>query len=539
MSRHACLLSAALIFLFDGTAAQSQQDEQPPRCSVVDLQLHYNHDMDENFHRHDHQGNVLTELRPGNHVFCGIPFRIGDGVMQLRSANRYTVDYPDKEYPEQIGPIDVDSKCASLHILHANGYDDPGNPQIGEYLIHYDDGQEASFPIVYGKNIRNWWVSPQDEPSGYGGRKTLEGAALVWEGQNPATQAVSDRSLALYATSWTNPHPEKRVKSLFMKTDAKYQSAPFCVAITVDRRSTGIDYTRAGMSPEMLQKSCADTWAAPVEITNSIGMKFVLVPAGQYFLMGSPADEQHRERDERQHPVEICEPYYYLASHEVTREQYSAITGNSPSQSPPGGFYGAPNGHGNTDKFPVDSVSCSDAVEFCRKLSQRPEEEKEHRRYRLATEAEWEYACRAGTATPFHFGVSCNGREANCDGRKPYGTSEEGPYLQRTTEVGSYVPNAWGLHDMHGNVREWCHDGYVPDCRRLSLAEDLKRPGRDQTRVVRGGSWDFPPVYARSAARFGHPPNDRMYNIGFRVVMSIRKPEDLLNRNANASTLED
>jgi formylglycine-generating enzyme required for sulfatase activity len=105
-------------------------------------------------------------------------------------------------------------------------------------------------------------------------------------------------------------------------------------------------------------------------------------------------------------------------------------------------------------------VSWEEAVEFCRKLRELPAERAAGHVYRLPTEAEWEYACRAETATAFHFGSSCNGREANCDGSRPYGTSDKGPHLGRTTAVGSYRANAFGLYDMHGNVWEWCADWY-------------------------------------------------------------------------------
>ncbi|MBC8873255.1 MAG: SUMF1/EgtB/PvdO family nonheme iron enzyme [Planctomycetes bacterium] len=106
--------------------------------------------------------------------------------------------------------------------------------------------------------------------------------------------------------------------------------------------------------------------------------------------------------------------------------------------------------------------SPSQAITFCQKLSSLLNEQCAGRVYRLPTKAEWEYACRAGTTTPFHFGSDLDGRQTNCDGTQPYGTSREGPSLKRTTKVGSYRPNAFGLHDMHGNVAEWCQDWFGP-----------------------------------------------------------------------------
>ena len=177
----------------------------------------------------------------------------------------------------------------------------------------------------------------------------------------------------------------------------------------------------------------------PAEFTNSIGMKFKLIPAGE-FMMGSPEDEEDRlDYEGPVHRVRITKPYY-LGTYEVTQAEYERIMDENPSR-----FKGS--------KRPVERVSWNDAVVFCKRLS-----EKEGRAYRLPTEAEWEYACRGGTTTPFHFGRILNGKQANCRGDQPYGTETKGPYLGETASVGSYTANAFGLYDMHGDVWEWCSD---------------------------------------------------------------------------------
>ncbi|HKB37984.1 MAG TPA: bifunctional serine/threonine-protein kinase/formylglycine-generating enzyme family protein, partial [Gemmataceae bacterium] len=191
-------------------------------------------------------------------------------------------------------------------------------------------------------------------------------------------------------------------------------------------------------------------------LVNSIGMKFVLVPPGR-FLMGSPLTEAERGTDEGpQHEVIITRPFY-LGMYLVTQREYEHVTGESPSH-----FSLIGDGQEkvlglDTSHFPVEQVSWEDAVAFCRMMSDIPQERRRGRLYRLPTEADWEYACRGGAAGtgPFPFGSSLSSFQANFNGRHPYGGASEGPYLERTTAVGSYPPNGFGLFDMHGNVWEW------------------------------------------------------------------------------------
>jgi formylglycine-generating enzyme required for sulfatase activity len=183
---------------------------------------------------------------------------------------------------------------------------------------------------------------------------------------------------------------------------------------------------------------------SPKEITNSIGLKLVLIPKGT-FMMGSPASEELRQEDETQHEVTISKGYY-LGVYEVTQAQYEKVMGKNPSH-----FQGAKVGNENTD-LPVESVSWDDTVEFCKKLSDLPEETKAGRLYRLPTEAEWEYACRAGSKTIYSF----DDEEGLLH---EYGWFDRNS-SDRTHTVGLLEPNAWGLYDMHGNVWEWCSDRY-------------------------------------------------------------------------------
>jgi formylglycine-generating enzyme required for sulfatase activity len=167
----------------------------------------------------------------------------------------------------------------------------------------------------------------------------------------------------------------------------------------------------------------------------------------------------------------------------------------------------------DTSLFPVEA-SWDQAVSFCKKLSELSEEKKAGRVYRLPTEAEWEYACRAGTTTETAFGDTLSSLQANFNGNAPFGDAPKGPHLKRTTRVGSYKPNAWGLHDMHGNVWEWCSDWLDDDYYARSPVEDPKGPETGKQHVVRGGAYFYTGEHCRSATR-SHPVRA---GIGFRVV---------------------
>jgi len=172
------------------------------------------------------------------------------------------------------------------------------------------------------------------------------------------------------------------------------------------------------------------------------------------------------------------------------------------------------------EDYPVTCVSWNDAQAFLTWLSERPDEMRSGRTYRLPTEAEWECGCRGATSssTPFHFGNALSSTQANFDGNYPYGGAAKGPYLERTCKVGSYPANVFGLYDMHGNVWEWCSDWYDEDYYDSSPRKDPTGPTEGTVRVLRGGSWLDDSMWCRSASRGKSAPINRFYNGGFRVV---------------------
>jgi formylglycine-generating enzyme required for sulfatase activity len=260
----------------------------------------------------------------------------------------------------------------------------------------------------------------------------------------------------------------------------------------------------------------------PKEVVNSIGIKLVFIPGGK-FVMGMPKTEKILYGNEDEHEVEITR-VFYMGAYEVTQEQYEKVMGNNPSRfSPTGPGKGVVTGM-DTRSFPVEGVQWAKAVEFCKTLSALPEEAKAGRKYRLPTEAEWEYACRAGTKTRFAFGDDLTLEQANVGGRFPSPAPKAGNGLGRTCKVGSYKPNAWGLYDMHGNVWEWCADWYQPDYYTKSPKKDPPGPetGNGDRRVRRGGDYGVLGLHARSGARF--PYQSVEHGTGLRVVCEIPSP---------------
>jgi formylglycine-generating enzyme required for sulfatase activity len=253
----------------------------------------------------------------------------------------------------------------------------------------------------------------------------------------------------------------------------------------------------------MIQLSSQTYAQSPKTITNSVGMKLVLIPKGT-FMMGSPIEEEGADNDEEQHQVTISKDYY-LGVTEVTQGQYEKVMGTNPSH-----FQKRVIRKSDSSMYPVESVSWEDAVEFCKKLSELPEEKKAGRVYRLPTEAEWEYACRAGSKTAYSFGA-----DSRSLGDYAWFGGNSG---QQTHPVGEKKANAWGLYDMHGNVWEWCSDWYGEYPK--GTVSDPSGPNEGSDRVGRGGGWGNGAAGCRSADRNGGDPSNRGDDLGFRVALS-------------------
>jgi formylglycine-generating enzyme required for sulfatase activity len=297
------------------------------------------------------------------------------------------------------------------------------------------------------------------------------------------------------------------------------------------------------------QQGWAEALGKDVVITNDAGIGLALIPPGD-FQMGTSDDEVKQllswdgdlsrkdfQNEQPQHRVRISRPFR-LAVHETTQAEYVKVMGKNPSWATL-----RQTKLKDTLRLPVENVTWLEAVEFCNELSRREEltlyytverdaestvtrvrsAEGDGRGYRLPTEAEWEYACRAGTQSLFNFGSALDGHAANVDGDYPLGSESTGVNLARVAKVGSFPANPFGLFDMHGNVWEWCHDHYQELAYGVFAARPAEDPvgaGATRLRVLRGGSWLNAARNARSAVRVGRAMDYHDLHIGFRVARS-------------------
>jgi formylglycine-generating enzyme required for sulfatase activity len=241
------------------------------------------------------------------------------------------------------------------------------------------------------------------------------------------------------------------------------------------------------------------------DLGNGVVLEMVYIPGGT-FMMGSPATKANRyDGESPQHQVTV--PAFYAGKYPITQEQWQAVIGGN---NPPN-FKGA--------KHPVEYVYWEGAVNFCQQLS-----EKTGKNYRLPSEAEWEYACRAGTTTAFHFGETITPDLVNYHGHLPYAGAPKGLFRQETTSVGSFPPNAFGLYDMHGNVWEWCQDRWhnnYDGAPSNGNAWETRTSG-NYGRVLRGGSWGTHAFFCRAASR--RYDSGQIPHLGFRVAAFVQLP---------------
>jgi formylglycine-generating enzyme len=275
--------------------------------------------------------------------------------------------------------------------------------------------------------------------------------------------------------------------------------------------------TNVSAVPQDAVKSDSFVGSKPGEEREVAGIKLCWCPAGK-FTMGSPRNEPERRPGENQVEVTLTKGFW-AGKYEVTQGDWKRVVGELPGK--------VDETAGMGDDFPVYNVNFDEAEGYCQKLTAQAHESSTLPKtweFRLPTEAEWEYACRAGTTTATAFGDKLSSTQANFAG-KPYNGASEGPSLKRATKVGSYPSNAWGIHDMHGNEVEWCRDwfhlqlpgGVDPDLYSARSTATINRTG-DASRARRGSAWGDHGWASRSAFRQRFEPARRADHIGFRVV---------------------
>jgi formylglycine-generating enzyme required for sulfatase activity len=301
-----------------------------------------------------------------------------------------------------------------------------------------------------------------------------------------AVSPADAQALKALRQIWTRSPETQSVKSVFNLTEDTSAKSSSQVSKSPQASSLPSPISK---SPQILTET----------LPGNIKLEMVKIPAGS-FTMGS--DEYDNEKP--QHQVKLQE--FYLGKYPVTQEQYQAIMGTNPSD-----FKDNP-------KNPVENVSWDDVQEFCQKLNEKTE-----KKYRLPSEAEWEYACRAGTKTAFYFGETISTDQANYDGNFIFRKGKKGVYREKTTPVGNFPANKFGLYDLHGNVWEWCEDVWHENYENAPKDGSSWNENNSQTsfRTMRGGSWYAYPGNCRSAVRAGLSAGNCRYSFGFRLAVSI------------------
>jgi formylglycine-generating enzyme required for sulfatase activity len=390
---------------------------------------------------------------------------------------------------------------------------DPGRP-----LARMDPVEQEEALVEIALAIEKALAPPQDLPPPGAGAKTQgDSAGRPRQAATPrsgsSVLAGADRQAVATVRSGA-AQPEMAL------AEAAEPSAPAAPAATdssrLQRFPTSTCLLRQEGGRWSMERRPLQVEGYREDLSEGVALTMVKIPAGS-FLMGSPEDEAERSENEGpQHEVRLGA--YFMAQTPITQAQWRAVARwqrvGRVLDPCPSNIEGA--------NRPVELVSWFDALEFCRRLSQRTGQS-----YGLPSEAQWEYACRAGSATPFHFGATLTPELANYNGNHVYGNGPKGTYREQTTEVASFPANGWGLHDMHGNVYEWCQDHWH-DSYNFAPGDDqpwlIPAAAADEPRLLRGGSWISSPRGCRSAVRGLIQPVNAFGNVGFRVVCLPQGP---------------
>jgi len=355
--------------------------------------------------------------------------------------------------------------------------------------------------------------SPEERISENPKKRTQESVQKTI-GQTPPSPKASYRHSA-------NAHPRPAIPENPKLSSSSSQTATQWVSSTrvraiapkpIKTQRNKLETVKVNSRGETIQKLRFETTYFEENLGGGVSLKMVHIPSGK-FVMG--AAKKEKETSKNEYPQrEIVLPEFWIGQYVVTQAQWKATMGPKIINTKKTDYATS---HITTNKVkkplqPIDNIFWTNAIDFCQKLSQ-----KTGRDYRLPSNAQWEYACRAGTTTPFHFGNTLTPNLANYNGNYTYDQGPKGSYREQTTEVGCFPPNAFGLYDMHGNAWEWCLDGWQNFEVGSSLEQNIQRLSR-QKKSLRGGSWFYLPTNCRSAYHLTYPFHNRTDDIGFRVV---------------------
>jgi len=382
---------------------------------------------------------------------------------------------------------------------------DPGRP-----LARMDPVEQEEALVEIALAIEKALAARHDSPPGAGAKTKGDSAGRPRQAATPRSGSSflpgADRQAVATVRSGAD-QPEMAKPEAAEPAPATVPLQPFATSTCLLREEGG----RWSMERRPLQVE-----GYREDLGEGVALTMVKIPAGN-FLMGSPGDEPERSDDEGpQHEVTLGA--FFMAQTPITQAQWRAVAGwqkvERDLDPDPSKFKGA--------NRPVERVSWFAALEFCRRLSQRTGQP-----YGLPSEAQWEYACRAGSTTPFHFGPTLTPELANYDGNYVYANGPKGSYREQTTEVASFPANGWGLHDLHGNVWEWCEDHWH-ESYNFAPGDDqpwlIPAASADEPRLLRGGSWSDDPRSCRSACRLRSQPDFAYSYVGFRVVCLPQDP---------------
>ncbi|MEL6779489.1 MAG: SUMF1/EgtB/PvdO family nonheme iron enzyme [Cyanobacteria bacterium J06597_16] len=420
---------------------------------------------------------------------------------QVDNAQRYRKQVRKKIKDGEIGPAGMAVLAQWQHRLGLST--EQAKAIEAEILQPYKERQRHLALYTQALEAEKGYAYPLDE----GAVQNLSELQRLLQLRSEDIQRVEQQVLGRHLRSAPHQIPSQTPSQIPSQCLIQISTPPAQTLalrpIAVQRKSLKFETVQIDPQGKTVSRIGCESVAFTESVADGVTLEMVCIPGGS-FVMGAPAGEEGACEGEWPQQ-EVSVPEFWMGRTVITRSQWQVFLNRDRTSHHPNAILSAP-------RRPVENVFWTDAVEFCQWLSQRS-----GRTYQLPSSAQWEYACRAGTTTPFYFGDTLTPALANYNGNYAYGQGRRGVYRQQTTAVGSFPPNAFGLYDMHGNVWEWCVDGWhsLPT---VENERDRIQQLSSKKKFLRGGSWSYLPTNCRSAYRLNYPFHNRIDDTGFRVV---------------------